>query len=328
MYMYSIPTYFPSTSPNSLSGNLLTEPVIADAIQSVKNNLNNTILDIPISIFNSSSVFYQGNNTCYYPDTKCIQNSDIYTCIGYGLHGLSFDDGPREYTNDILDELLIHNIKASFYVVGSNIAKYPNILKRIHDEGHEIGIHTWSHLPLTTMTNEQIVAELKYTEAIVYAITGKLPNSYRPPYGDVDNRVREIATNLGFTTVLWNKNSFDTLNTPTNTSIWNKQQQSFISLHHDTNQQSVNLIKHFLRHKPPKSQIITTVSQCNNRQWYKKNINLTPPGFNQTQYILDQMVATIGDGNIYIKDIKNTVTSKSHTPIINIMYVVCLVLFN
>ncbi len=81
---------------------------------------------------------------------------------------------------------------ATFFVVGSNCMYYPNELMNLYQDGHEIGLHTWTHRPLTSLTNEEIVAEIKYNEAIVYRVLGKLTKFLRPPFGDVDDRVRAI----------------------------------------------------------------------------------------------------------------------------------------
>lgn len=63
----------------------------------------------------------------------------------------------------------------------------------------------WSHAGMTSLTNEQIVAEIKWAEQIVFDVTGLKTKYWRPPYGDVDNRVREIARQLGYVTVIWTK---------------------------------------------------------------------------------------------------------------------------
>ena len=66
-----------------------------------------------------------------------------------------------------------------------------------------MALHTWTHHPLTSLSNEQIVAEIVYNAAIVYEATGKVPLHFRPPYGDMDDRVRAIVTALGLRTIYW-----------------------------------------------------------------------------------------------------------------------------
>lgn len=80
--------------------------------------------------------------------------------------------------------------------------------------GHEISVHTWSHPALTKLTNEQIVAELGWTRKAIQAVTGVTPTTMRPPYGDIDDRVRAIALAMGLQPVIWTRgptgNQFDT----------------------------------------------------------------------------------------------------------------------
>ncbi|RKO83330.1 hypothetical protein BDK51DRAFT_2822, partial [Blyttiomyces helicus] len=70
--------------------------------------------------------------------------------------------------------------------------------------------HTWTHHPITALTSEQLVAEIKYTEAIIYQTIGKVPLFFRPPYGDNDDRTRAIVAAMGYRTVVWNYDSQDT----------------------------------------------------------------------------------------------------------------------
>jgi len=79
--------------------------------------------------------------------------------------------------------------------------------------GHQLSVHTWSHPYLTTLTNEQIVAELGWTAKAIKEITGVTPNTMRPPYGDIDDRVRAISMAMGFTPIIWTgvgDSNFDT----------------------------------------------------------------------------------------------------------------------
>ncbi|KAF9435510.1 chitin deacetylase [Entomortierella beljakovae] len=141
---------------------------------------------------------------CWWTCSGCFAEDDVYQCPGRNDWGLTFDDGPQEgTTEDLLDLLAKKNATATFFVTGMKSAQYPWLLQETIDKGHHLASHTWSHSGMTTLTNEQIVAELKWTEKFVYEETGYKIKYYRPPYGDVDNRVRAIARELGFTTVIW-----------------------------------------------------------------------------------------------------------------------------
>ena len=107
---------------------------------------------------------------------------DFTECLNPETWALTYDDGPGEFTeNRVLKPLAERNIKATFFVVGQEVATSPQELKKIHDGGHQIGIHTWSHPELTTLTNDQIVAEIVWTARIIKNITGVAPTMFRPP---------------------------------------------------------------------------------------------------------------------------------------------------
>jgi hypothetical protein len=79
----------------------------------------------------------------------------------------------------------------------------------IQQLGHQIGVHTWSHTALTTQSNEEIIAEIKWTEFAIKQAIGVTPKYMRPPYGDVDDRVRAILSQLGYKVVIWDKDTND-----------------------------------------------------------------------------------------------------------------------
>jgi peptidoglycan/xylan/chitin deacetylase (PgdA/CDA1 family) len=123
---------------------------------------------------------------------------------------LTFDDGPSTDTPVLLDYLKKTKVAATFFLIGSNVISYPDIVKREVAEGHHLASHTWSHHALTTLTNEQIVAEMKWTEKAVLDATGLRLKYMRPPYGDINNRVRFVLKKLGYIPVDWTGDEFDT----------------------------------------------------------------------------------------------------------------------
>jgi len=131
------------------------------------------------------------------------RDTDIVACPNYLTWGVSFDDGPSLYTQKLLNYLGQKAITATFFVVGSRCVEYPNVLIEEYMSGHEISVHTWSHPHLTTLTNEQIVAELGWTRKAIRSILGITPLVMRPPFGDIDDRVRAICLAMGLIPVLW-----------------------------------------------------------------------------------------------------------------------------
>ncbi|KAG0332278.1 chitin deacetylase [Podila horticola] len=146
---------------------------------------------------------------CYWTCDGCA-GDDITACAAPNTWGLTFDDGPSTFTPTLLNYLKTQKLSASFFLIGSNVIQHPEIVKRELDEGHHLASHTWSHHALTTLTNEQIVAEMKWTEKAVMAATGLRLKYMRPPYGDINNRVRFVLKKLGYIPVDWTGDAFDT----------------------------------------------------------------------------------------------------------------------
>lgn len=140
---------------------------------------------------------------CWWTCGGCTRETDIVECPDKNVWGLSYDDGPSPFTPLLIDYLQEKNIKTTFFVVGSRVLSRPEMLQTEYMSGHQISIHTWSHPALTTLTNEEIVAELGWTMKVIKDTLGVTPNTFRPPYGDIDDRVRAIAAQMGLTPVIW-----------------------------------------------------------------------------------------------------------------------------
>ena len=108
---------------------------------------------------------------------------------------LTFDDGPNaQYTPLLLDGLKERDVKASFFVIGANIEKDGNeeIIRRMHEEGHLIGNHTYHHADLSNMSAEDAHRELQMTDRLVRDITGEEPMLVRPPFGEFPQGLEEL----------------------------------------------------------------------------------------------------------------------------------------
>ncbi|KAG9128128.1 chitin deacetylase [Ceratobasidium sp. 392] len=141
--------------------------------------------------------------TCWWSCGSCTRDTDVSTCPDKMTWGLTFDDGPSPYTPKVLNYLEDKKLKATFYVIGSNVIDKPAILQATYLAGHEIALHTWSHRALTTLSNEEIIAELGWNRKAIKDVTGLSPKTMRPPYGDIDDRVRAICKAMNLTPVLW-----------------------------------------------------------------------------------------------------------------------------
>lgn len=118
---------------------------------------------------------------------------------------LTFDDGPHpRLTPVLLDLLKARNIRATFYVIGQNVARHPRLTARIVSEGHEIGNHTFRHPTLAALGDADIRDELDRTTQAVREATGKAPVTMRPPYGAITmNQRKMVYQTRGLPTVLW-----------------------------------------------------------------------------------------------------------------------------
>lgn len=112
---------------------------------------------------------------------------------GTKLLAITFDDGPGQYTDGLLDELAARGVKATFFVAGYNAAQYPDTLKRIVDEGHQLASHTYHHQNLNTLSTSQIASEISSVQTLITAAGGDDPAYIRPPYGNANATVRAAS---------------------------------------------------------------------------------------------------------------------------------------
>jgi len=123
---------------------------------------------------------------------------------------LTFDDGPhRWHTPELLEILREWNIKASFFVVGKCAAENPRLLRKIHEEGHCIANHSWSHPDLTRFAKDDLVDEIRFCNQVVEALTGHRPKFFRPPGGRWNDQVLRTVSDEGLLPVLWTVNGYD-----------------------------------------------------------------------------------------------------------------------
>lgn len=120
---------------------------------------------------------------------------------------LTFDDGPHPvYTPKLLDGLKERNVKATFFVVGKNIEGREDIIKRMDEEGHIIGNHTYDHVKITGLPEEEACAQITKTSELVKEITGKNTEFVRPPFGAWD---KKLECGFEMFPVLWSIDPLD-----------------------------------------------------------------------------------------------------------------------
>lgn len=159
---------------------------------------------------------------------------------------LTFDDGPTQNTEVLLDVLKKHKITAMFFCIGKQVEQYPDLAKRIVDEGHLIGLHTYSHNPFFLFKTEKwLTKDFKVCQNIVLRHTGVSSNIYRPVYGHTNIQVASLVRKQGLKVIGWNIRSMDTM-TDNNIKIYERikalLEPGSIILLHDTNRDIVWLI--------------------------------------------------------------------------------------
>jgi peptidoglycan-N-acetylglucosamine deacetylase len=123
---------------------------------------------------------------------------------------LTFDDGPsRNYTPQILKILAEKKVRATFFMVGAQVEKYPEIAQQIVDEGHEVGNHTYGHITVPHAPPTQLASQIMRTNLSILQHSGRYPLYLRPPRGLYDMRMRRIAMLMGQEVVLWSLSSQD-----------------------------------------------------------------------------------------------------------------------
>jgi peptidoglycan/xylan/chitin deacetylase (PgdA/CDA1 family) len=150
---------------------------------------------------------------------------------------LTFDDGPDpRYTPSILKILKNFNVKATFFVVGKNVRKFPSLLIEEKRAGHFIGNHTYDHPDLTLIDNKHIRNEIITDEKLIEKIAHVKTHYFRPPFNHLSEKAFSITTKLGYSTILWSTVLNDSNNlSPTDiaATLVNRIRSGSIILCHD-----------------------------------------------------------------------------------------------
>src|SRR5215469_12717984 len=143
-------------------------------------------------------------------DSPAVEKSDQTSDLKHEV-ALTFDDGPYgEATNQILDILKKKQVHATFFLLGINVEKYPAIVKRIVNEGHVIGNHSYSHSPdLFKMPAVDFQADVRHAEDLIASVTSLHPRYFRPPYGYHTPSMDQQLTEMGYFVVLWDVGTKD-----------------------------------------------------------------------------------------------------------------------
>ncbi|KAG0333058.1 hypothetical protein BG000_009512 [Podila horticola] len=213
--------------------------------------------------------------------------SIVKSCqIGNAI-AITFDDGPFEYTNDLLDILDRENVKATFFLNGRNIGNiyaYPSIVKRAYRSGHQIGSHTWDHVDLSTVSLDEVADQMNRLDNYLKRILGVRPVFMRPPFGYLNWQAQNWLINQGYTIVVWNIDTNDWRHPEDVDQSLDEyrralgglgaRDQGFIALEHDTLGSTAHkLAPAVIKYAKQQGYNLVTVGACLGQspsQWYRQ----------------------------------------------------------
>jgi peptidoglycan/xylan/chitin deacetylase (PgdA/CDA1 family) len=165
---------------------------------------------------------------------------------------ISFDDGPAtSFTEEILEVLKRHHIKAAFFCIGNRIAGNEELLLHLYNEDHLIGNHSYSHhFWFDLFSTKKVIADLQLMDTVTKEVIGVKPKLFRPPYGVLNPNIKKAIINGDYTPIGWSVRSFDTV-IDNEKKLFNKITASLkpgaIFLFHDTSQTTLNILPLFIQ---------------------------------------------------------------------------------
>ena len=222
-------------------------------------------------------------------------NNNIYHCKQPGTIALTYDDGPAEYTSDLLDRLDRAGAKATFFVTGNSNGKgpidamgpFPSLLRRMKDDGHQVASHSWAHADLSNITSVERKAEMYKNERAIANILNVFPTYMRPPYSSCTaaSGCQKDLKELGYHRIEFDLDTQDYLN-PTPNQIQKakditelfftskRENGSALVILHDIIEQSTsNLTDYLLDKIEEKGWKAVTVGEClgdPEKNWYRE----------------------------------------------------------
>ncbi|MDX6739922.1 polysaccharide deacetylase family protein [Actinocorallia sp. A-T 12471] len=116
---------------------------------------------------------------------------------------LTFDDGPMEHTERLLEMLARYDAKATFFVVGQMVEEFPEVVRKEVEQGHEIANHSWNHANLASLSADGVTAQIQRTQDAILQHSGYRSVLLRPPYGSSNAQVAKIAASFGLPEIIW-----------------------------------------------------------------------------------------------------------------------------
>ncbi|KAL6232433.1 hypothetical protein BDW75DRAFT_242961 [Aspergillus navahoensis] len=206
------------------------------------------------------------------PLSRRVSTGQVIThCTTPNTIALTFDDGPSEYTPQLLDLLSRYGARATFFVLGDGAAQNPGLLQRIRDEGHQVGAHTYDHLSLSSLDYGGIASQMTRMDEVIRPALSVTPAYMRPPYLDASELVLQVMRDLDYRVISASIDTKDYENQDAE-AIINTSFQLFVDqlnaggnivLAHDTHYWTVeSLAEKMLQEVSDRGFIATTVGDC------------------------------------------------------------------
>lgn len=242
---------------------------------------------------NNSIEFYNNTqkNNCTYNILKEYGKNKIITAQNYDISqeeydklfsrvvdpsrkmvAITLDDGPHgTNTQKILDILDAHSARATFFMLGQNVVNNEGVVKEVYSGGNEIGIHTWSHPQLTSLSESGIRNQVEQTSDAIYNVTGYRPTLVRPPYGSFNKVVKDTLKD--YSLILWNIDSLDWKSRDENQIVplvMNDVQDGDIILLHDIHSTTVPAVDKIVSELDKQGYQMVTVSELIEAKGYNR----------------------------------------------------------
>ena len=273
---------------DAIKNAILSNPEYKSDFEKKSNSLSNSMDSLKNFVFSDESViFFYDKNTIlpekYGVVSVKVPKDSLQECYtgsspkpfkgktssakeaveqGRPIIALTFDDGPMEGKTDIiLDELEKYDAHATFFVCGNQAKNYPDILKRQIDLGCEIGNHTYSHTSLTSLNASKMQEQISKTNEIVSQSTGVTPALVRPPYGSINQTVRNT---LKSHFILWDVDTLDWKTRDTDATIkavLDGAADGQIVLMHDIHEPTAKAVKKIIPELINRGFYLATVSE-------------------------------------------------------------------
>ncbi|KAE8146671.1 polysaccharide deacetylase family protein [Aspergillus avenaceus] len=200
-------------------------------------------------------------------------------CTSPNTIALTFDDGPSGYTPQLLDLLAEYGARATFFLTGDASRQYPDVIKRMRREGHQVASHTYDHANLPSLNHDQIVSQMNRLEDVLIPLMGDVPAYMRPPYFETNDLVLQTMRELGYKVIQASIDTKDYLNN--DPARIDDSYQKFVNelnaggnivLAHDIHEQTVvTLARKMLDESKARGLALTTVGDClgeDPSKWY------------------------------------------------------------